>query len=47
LSSLPDDLPISTEGCDCVGPSSGILIEGDIEGMKVVIINRNDSLQED
>ena len=24
LRDLPDEMPVSTEGCDCVGPSGGI-----------------------
>lgn len=32
IADLPDDMPVYTEGCDCVGPSDGVLVEADDQG---------------
>ena len=39
IDALPEDMPVSTEGCDCTGPSDGVTVNN-----QVLCINRNDAL---
>lgn len=40
LKDVPDGLFVETEGCDCIGPSDGIRIDG-----PTLIINRNEEIE--
>lgn len=40
---VPDDFVISTQGCDCIGPSDGTMID---QEERTVLVERNDSLTE-
>ncbi len=48
LTELPQDVPVATEGCDCVGPCRGASLEtgwyADL-GRPYVILGRDDELE--
>lgn len=48
IADLPDDRLVYTEGCDCVGPASGVeTLEHWSSNRPYLVINRNDSIKDD